>query len=82
MLIWNRFGDADNPPPTTTCIFSDGCAQYWTGWYSRSDKTIMIKTHADDGGRLMDGKTFREIRWWAHLGNFIAATRGPGDPVA
>ncbi len=72
-IVWSKI-QAGQVVPTTTCIFTDGCAGYWVGWWSNEDYGIRIwgpKCHT-----LMDMPSIRRlgIKWWAQLGNFEAVT--------
>lgn len=72
LLEWRAF-PADRPPKTT-CLYSDGCATFWTGWYTSDDGVGIYVPLGDGSARLMAPEVFATVRWWANPGNFVAST--------
>ena len=69
VLEWWPF--PERTPPKTTCLFSDGVASWWVGWYSQTEDRWLADMptgpHATVPNQL--------VKVWAHLGNWIQETR-------
>ena len=64
MLAWVHIDQSK--PPKQTCLFTDGYAEFWTGWYSPTDGCIYVKG-PDFNQRLETNR----VVWWAKLNNLM-----------